>query len=305
MTKAAFHDGERAWHERFGIAERMAEIGPRAIRDFMPDQHRELFAELPFALLGLIDASGQPRAVLLAGPAGFIGSPDPRTLELRFAYASEPELIAQLEPGVAVGLLGIQPHTRRRNRANGFVASVADGALVVHVAQSFGNCPKYIVPREARFEPAASQAGRERNVGSATLSAAERHIVAAADTFFLASSASPSRTDQAPPYGADISHRGGPPGFVEVEDTAGGTVLRVPDYVGNYMFNTLGNLTNHPRAGLLFLDYDYGDVLALEADAAILTDPQAVERYPGAQRVLELRVRSHRLIRGSAPIRWA
>jgi predicted pyridoxine 5'-phosphate oxidase superfamily flavin-nucleotide-binding protein len=302
MAKPAFHAGERVWQEHTGVAERMAEIGPRVIREFMPDQHRELFGELPFALLGVIDALGQPHAVLLAGPAGFIRSPDARTLELRFAYASDPTLLAALAPGMVVGLLGIQPHTRRRNRANGFVVTIGQGVLVLEIAQSFGNCPKYITPREAHFEPRHEL--RVASEGGPKLPSLPRHIVASADTFFIASSASASRTEQAPPLGADISHRGGPPGFVAIEDGAECTVLLVPDYVGNFMFNTLGNLTAHPRAGLLFMDFDYGDVLALEADAAILSEPERIEPFPGAERLLELRVRSHRLLRASSPLRW-
>jgi len=294
MAAPAFHAGERVWHERHGIAERMAEIGPRAIRDFMPDQHRELFAELPFVLLGVVDPHGQPRAVLLAGPRGFIRSPDARTLELRFAYASEPALVRDLSPGVVLGLLGIQPHTRRRNRANGFVVSCTDGTLVIRVAQSFGNCPKYITQREAHFEPQSNAASRRVAAGGATLSEVAQKIVANADTFFIASAASGSRTEHAPPAGADISHRGGAPGFVQLEQSERGTVLLVPDYVGNYMFNTLGNLTVHPRAGLLFLDFDHGDVLSIEVDTSILSDPAR----------LELSVRAHRLERGSSPLRW-
>lgn len=304
MTAPAFHAGERLWHEQHGIAERMAEIGPRAIRDFMPDQHRELFTELPFTLLGVVDAHGQPRAVLLAGPQGFVRSPDARTLELRFAYASEPALVRHLSPGSVVGLLGIQPHTRRRNRANGAVVASGDGALVIRVAQSFGNCPKYITEREARFEPQSDAARRPLVVGGATLPAMAQHIVANADTFFIASAASGSPSEQAPPEGADISHRGGPPGFVHLEQTERGTVLLVPDYVGNYMFNTLGNLTVHPRAGLLFLDFDSGDVLSIEADASIIQEPSRVEAFSGAQRLLELRVRTHRVERGGSPLRW-
>jgi predicted pyridoxine 5'-phosphate oxidase superfamily flavin-nucleotide-binding protein len=304
MAVPAFHPGERLWHEQHGIAERMAEIGPRAIRDAMPDQHRELFAQLPFALLGVVDVHGQPHAVLLAGPQGFIRSPDARTLELRFAYASDPALVRELAPGAAVGLLGIQPHTRRRNRANGVVRTSEDGALVVHVEQSFGNCPKHITQRQARFEAQPDALRRAAAIGGATLSAAAQHIVASADTFFIASAASPSQVEQVPPEGADVSHRGGPPGFVHLEQTERGSVLLVPDYAGNYMFNTLGNLTVHPRAGLLFLDFDYGDVLSLEVDASIIQEPSRVEAFPGAQRLLELRVRAHRLERGGSPLRW-
>jgi len=56
------------------------------------------------------------------------------------------------------------------------------------------------------------------------------------------------------------SHRGGNPGFVEVLDER---TLRVPDYVGNGMFNTLGNFVSNPRAGLLFIDFEGGRTLQL------------------------------------------
>ena len=65
MTAPTFHAGERAVQERVGVAARMAEFGPRVIRDFMPDQHREFFAQLPFVIAGTKDAAGQPWA---AGP---------------------------------------------------------------------------------------------------------------------------------------------------------------------------------------------------------------------------------------------
>lgn len=303
MAKTAFHAGERAWHAQTGVAERMAEIGPRVIRDFMPDQHRELFGELPFALLGVVDAQGQPRAVLVAGPVGFIRSPDERTLQLDFAYASEPALLAELAPGMAVAVLGIQPHTRRRNRANGFVAAVHDRSLVLTISQSFGNCPKYITPREPHFTPRSDP--RPAIEGGRVLSALARSIVERADTFFIATAASASRSEQAPPLGADISHRGGPKGFVTIADGEQATTLLAADYVGNFMFNTLGNLTVHPRAGLLFMDFDYGDVLVLEVDAAIITDSERLEAFAGAERLLELRVRSQRLLRAASPLRWA
>ena len=87
-------------------------------------------------------------------------------------------------------------------------------------------------------------------------------MLEAADTFFIASTGGE--------YGVDVSHRGGPPGFVGVE----GATLTVPDYQGNRYFNTLGNLMLDPRAALLVVGFDSGDVLELRGRAEIVWDPQ-------------------------------
>jgi uncharacterized protein len=116
MNAPAFHEGERAAQSRVGAAvrERMAEIGPRVIRDFMPDQHREFFEQLPFIVAGTVDATGQPWASVLAQPPGFIHSPDARHLTLRAQPLPGDPLQQTLVEGAAIGLLGIEPHTRRR-----------------------------------------------------------------------------------------------------------------------------------------------------------------------------------------------
>ncbi|HET7525250.1 MAG TPA: pyridoxamine 5'-phosphate oxidase family protein, partial [Burkholderiaceae bacterium] len=77
-----YHRGERVLQRMTGMRERLAEVGPRMVRDHMPDQHRELFGKLPFVLVGSVDEHGQPHASLLAGPPGFVHAPDARTLAL-------------------------------------------------------------------------------------------------------------------------------------------------------------------------------------------------------------------------------
>lgn len=289
---ATFHAGERALQAEAGLAERMEEIGPKVIRDFMPEQHRELFEQLPFMLLGVVDTEGDPRAILLAGAPGFTHALDEHTLQLRYAWASDAEAIAELAAGHAVGLLGLQPHTRRRNRANGFLEEQRPGVLRVHVLQSFGNCPKYITPRKVRFE--ASSAASVLSVETQLLSPAAQAIVRSADTFFIASSAAPERVAVSAPYGVDISHRGGPAGFVTVTEEAGAQVLTFPDYQGNFFFNTLGNLAMHPRAGVLFVDFESRAVLALQTDVEIIGGAEGRE--------IRLRVRRGRLTRGAVPL---
>lgn len=82
--------------------------------------------------------------------------------------------------------------------------------------------------------------------------------ITAADTFFIGSAHVQA--------GTDASHRGGNPGFVQVHDSR---TLRWPDYAGNNLFNTLGNLNVEARAGLLFLDFEHGHTLQLTGSATV------------------------------------
>src|SRR5215468_712499 len=77
-----WHKGEIEAQSRVGTAEHMAEIGPKVIRDFMPDQHRLFMQQLPFIVVGSLDAQQRPWASILAGLPGFMSSPHPRRLEI-------------------------------------------------------------------------------------------------------------------------------------------------------------------------------------------------------------------------------
>jgi predicted pyridoxine 5'-phosphate oxidase superfamily flavin-nucleotide-binding protein len=160
-----------------------------------------------------------------------------------------------LKPGQPVGLLGIEFHTRRRNRANGLIAAVDSQGLRIAVQQSFGNCPKYIQLRELHHVPAGT-APTAPAVSFSGLDAEARKQISAADTFFVATSSG----------AIDISHRGGPQGFVDIY----GNTLTIPDFRGNRYFNTLGNILLEPRAALLFVDFSSGDLLHLQGRAEIL-----------------------------------
>ena len=300
MERATFHAGEQALQQRAGAFERMAEVGPRVIRSFMPDQHREFFAELPFVVLGTLDAQGQPWASVLAGPPGFARSPDPQRLRID-ALPSLPGL-SLLADGAPVAMLGIQPHTRRRNRMNGRVETLDSVGFAVRVGQSFGNCPKYIQPREALYEKPEAAAGEVQPLEG--LDARARELIAQADTFFIATAhpqAARGTDPAAAAFGVDVSHRGGPAGFVRLESES---TLVVPDYVGNSFFNTLGNLQLEPRCGLLFLDRGRGDLLYLACRASLQWDGPAVQAIAGAQRLLRLQVEQVLRAERALPLRW-
>jgi len=299
MTTETWHEGEIALQRMTGSRERLAEIGPRVIRDHMPDQHRELFAQLPFLLVGSVDAQGQPWASVLAGQPGFVASPDPRRLVVRAAPLAHDPLRETLAAGMPIGLLGIEPHTRRRNRLNGQVTLLDAKGFEVEVGQSFGNCPKYIQAREPEFAGVAGAAPVRR---LATLDAAARAIVECADTFFIASAHPQAGHGDAWAFGVDVSHRGGKPGFVRVD---GGAVLTAPDFIGNSFFNTLGNLAVNPRCGLLFVDFDSGDLLHVAATAQIVHDGAELEAFQGAQRLLRFHVVSVLHAPAALPLRWS
>ena len=302
LPPEAFHPGEQALQARVGVRERMAAVGAMVLRDHMPDQHRELFEKLPTLLLGALDDQGQPWATMLAGPPGFVHTPDTQRMQIVTAPDSRDPVLAHLAPGAAVGVLGLEPHTRRRNRMNGRVTAFGDDRLGVQVVQSFGNCPKYIQAREPGLRAALVAPGPAQWLGAGLDDAAIARVQRA-DTLFIASASAP-RPGAGQSEGVDVSHRGGEPGFVQVAHTPGGVVLSLPDYPGNQFFNTLGNLALHPLAGLLVVDYEEGGLLHIAAQAEVLWDSAARAAWPGAQRVLRLTVLRAQWRPQVLPWRW-
>ncbi len=298
-----FHAGEQQLHERLGLRELLAGQGARMIRDAMPEQHRDFFARLPTMWLGTLDAQGQPWATILSAAPGFAHSPDARQLRLDVLPAVDDPATEGLRPGADVALLGLEPHTRRRNRMNGTVQALDEGGFSVRVGQSFGNCPKYIQARLA--EQVQREPGPVQALG-ASLSAEALALVRGADTLFIASSSSARPASTGPDgAGVDISHRGGRPGFLGVRREGRGDRLILPDYAGNRLFNTLGNLLVWPRAGLLFIDWTRGDLLQLAAEAEVQHEGPALADYAGAQRLLHLRLLGGWWRPAALPLRWS
>lgn len=293
-----WHAGERQLQDHTGVAARMDLVGRKVIRDYMPDQHREFFAQLPFLVAGAVDAQGDPWAGILEGEPGFAASPDPHTLRIAAMPDTDDPLRAGLGPGKAVGLLGIELHTRRRNRMNGRIQAWDGKRFDVVVAQSFGNCPQYIQSRDFYFSRSPSLRFAAALPGQAGLDAAARALIAASDTFFVASYV--DREDGDGGRSVDVSHRGGKPGFVRVD----GDVLTIPDFSGNRFFNTLGNLVANPVAGLLFIDFERGDVLQLTGRAEVVLDGPEIAQFEGAERLWRVHVR--RVVRrpGALALRW-
>lgn len=284
-----WHAGEIALQATLGAVERMDEIGRKVIRDYMPDQHRDFFAQLPFAVFGSVDAEGRPWATLRAGEEGFMQSPQPQLLQLRLPPEPDDPAQAGLRDGAAIGMLGIELHTRRRNRLNGRLRALGGERFEIDVAESFGNCPKYIQQRDYRFERWPGEPSGVPPRRLPRLDALARDLVRRAATFFVA-----TYSGEGEAMRVDVSHRGGPSGFVELGSDGS---LLVPDFEGNRFFSTLGNILLNGKAGLVFPDFDSGGLLQMSGTARVILD--------GAERRWQFQPQQLVWREDALPLRWA
>lgn len=245
-----YHSGEIEAQQRAGVRDLAERVG-RIIGPTVPPAAANFLAARSFVVTATRGADGSVHASLLAGPRGFARTIGEGRIELRPESGHVDTVSADVESTGVLGLLAIDFSTRRRMRANGR-AHLRDGVIELETREVYSNCPQYIHERPDNVHPAAG--GDETTF---VLSAGQRAFIERADTFFIASAH--------PESGADASHRGGEPGFVRAEPTR----LTWPDYPGNNMFNTLGNLLADPRCGLLFVDFTTGATLRVEGRAKV------------------------------------
>ena len=253
-----FHEGELALQRATGERDIGARNG-RIIADRLIPNAVGFIARQEMAIAATIDGEGRPWCSALIGGPGSFTAPDLGRVALtRSAAWGDDPMWSNLESDPRIGLLFIELGSRKRYRVNGQVADTGVDPVAVEVAETMGNCPKYITRRHLvvgapRHDAVAPEVGSR-------LGDTERRIVAEADMCFVASAN--------PGGNLDASHRGGRPGFVQLR----GEQLWVPDYRGNSMFNTLGNLRVHPPAGLLFVDFTARETLQLTGTTAIELD---------------------------------
>lgn len=284
------HQGEHAVRRRAGLDDDPR--GSDVVGATVPEIAAAFLARQRMIVIGAADRDGAVWASLLTGPPGFATVPDDRSIAIHARPAPADPLSTAFETERDIGLLAIEPATRHRIRANG--KARRDGnRLVVHTEQVYANCPKYI---QSRTPDEDGVYGPRAAVTTGGLTADQRRWIATADTFFIAS--------HADGLGSDVSHRGGNPGFVTVTVT-GSRRLTWPDYVGNSMYMTLGNLDIDPRCGLLFLDWERGHLLHLTGRARVDWNPERAAAVPGARRVVDLDVDRVVQIDHASPQRWS
>ncbi|MFD6414854.1 pyridoxamine 5'-phosphate oxidase family protein [Streptomyces sp. NPDC060194] len=285
MAASDYHPGERAVQRRSGLLDSAASVA-RIVRNDVPDVAARFLADRPMLVVGAADGAGRMWASLLTGPPGFAAATGPTTVTVRAdPLPGDPlhQVLTDASGSVHVGMLAIDPGTRRRMRLNGTTRPAPQGFLV-DLDQVYANCPKYIQRRELpSFAPLLAPSAPRR--GQA-LDPGQLALVAAADTFFVATADRDGN--------ADASHRGGRPGFLRALSP---TRLRWPDYAGNAMFNTLGNIDVNPRTGLLLTDWTTGTTLQLSGTAAIDWD--------GGERAVDFTVEHAVETPHASPLRWS
>jgi uncharacterized protein len=271
-----FHSGEIEVQNRAGVRDIANDVG-EGILDFVPPDAAEFLSRRQMAVLGTVDSRGRVWASIVAGAPGFIEVVDAHTLRIDARPSSSDPLFANLVSGAHVGLFAPDFVTSRRVRVNGR-GEINSGKIYVQTQEVYGNCRRYMQERMfAGIRPIPPNG----NVAARTtaLSTSHNDLISHADTFFIA-------TDHRE-HGADVSHKGGNPGFVTVIDNRR---IAFPDYNGNSMFNTLGNLAVYPHAGLLFIDFDSGRTLQLSGDASIDWSPERAKTFRGAERIVDFQL---------------
>jgi len=282
-----YHAGERAVQTKAGVRDQAKQVG-KIVHNDIPDRAWGLLADQRFVVAGWRDRDGRVWASWLTGNAGFLSEGGGRLYVQTHPVDGDP-LSGALRDGMWMGLLVIDLHTRDRLRVNGRL-HVTDTGFAVEPDEVYPNCPKYIQQRSLRPSDETTSGSPIR---TAQLTTEQQAWIADADTFFIAS--------LHPETGADVSHRGGDPGFVEIVST---TRLAWPDYPGNNMFNTLGNIEAHPPVGLLFVDVEDGTVLQMTGAGRVIWDDERTEAYGPAERVVEVDISDVIEIPRGNSLRW-
>ncbi|GAB4584757.1 pyridoxamine 5'-phosphate oxidase family protein [Nocardia sp. IFM 10818] len=283
----AYHSGELAVQERMGQADIAQRVG-RMIRADIPAAAAEFLAAQPMVVVAAADAAERLWASPLTGPAGFARAVGERTIVVDALPVPGDPLAESLRAAGHLGMIALQPQRRRRMRVNG-VAEPTPAGLRITTDQVYSNCPKYISRRGIEEW---SDGGAVTVRRATELDPEQRRALGSADTFFIASAD--------PDGNADASHRGGNPGFLQVLSPSR---LRWPDYRGNSMFMTLGNIAADPRCGLLVLDWRTGATLQMTGTAEITWDEATFTT--GAQCSIDFTLTEVIEISGATPLRWS
>jgi predicted pyridoxine 5'-phosphate oxidase superfamily flavin-nucleotide-binding protein len=279
-----FHPGEVAVQERVG------EASGAAVYRSIPEIAADFLVTRPALVLAGRGEDGRMWATMLTGRPGFMQTPDPRVMVVDGLPRPDDPLAALVAHGGEVGSILWDHHGRMR--VNGVLEPRA-GGFAIHTVQVYSNCGRYIAERHP-VESAGNSAAPSPAIVTDRLTDAQMTTIREANTFFIGSSH--------PDGPADASHRGGNPGFVLADSAAS---LRWPDYNGNRMFMTLGNITLNPSVGLLFPNWDTGGLLQVSGRAAIDWNPAATAGMPGAERVVTFAVDAVRETAHALPTHWS
>ncbi len=285
MESSPFNEAERALQTRVGVRDKIELQGQRVIRGFLTEQHQQFFAMLPFIVISSLDSQQRQWTQFVCGNPGFIDTSDCKLVRIH-SLPTTFELVI----GAPIGILGIQLHTRRRNKVKGTVVAVGKDGFDVKVFQTCGNCPQYIFSREAEFVRDAKNAPSSQVLIQNELDDRAVDLISKSDFFFLG-------TVEADKRAAEVNHRGGKSGFVKVRTRR---ELIFPDFTGNFHFSSLGNISATGAASAIFVDTETSEPLLLTCKAEIDWDSELLKSFAGAERLVKLTILE--IARPSAPL---
>jgi predicted pyridoxine 5'-phosphate oxidase superfamily flavin-nucleotide-binding protein len=285
-----WHEGEILVQERAGVRQAAEELTGMYRGEVQPGMIGFL-AQQRFAVITTIDKQDRVWTSLVTGEPGMLAVPDLQTIRLDAALIETQLPTEHLLTNSKLGMLVIDLARRIRVRINGEAGVEPDGSILLSIKQTYGNCAQYI-QRRTVVAP-ASKWHEVDSIAGERLTASERDLIARSDTFFLGS--------VHPESGTDASHRGGLPGFVQIVSDQR---ISFPDYSGNNMFNTLGNIAVNPSVGLLFFDFESGRTLQLSGRASVDWDPVRAKQFKGAHRVIDIDISAVREIPEATSLRF-
>ncbi|KIJ64073.1 hypothetical protein HYDPIDRAFT_112603 [Hydnomerulius pinastri MD-312] len=314
-----WHPGEQAVQAIMRLPER---VSINAIVNKLPEQHRIFHStRLHYVPVTTLDRQGRPWASILCSAQGtpsFITSPIETTLNIEAHLWPGDPILTNLrkfendqtkDKALASGL-GLEPFTRRRNKFAGRVSRASfsgfDLSLELAVTQALGLCPKYINVRTLKPHPDVAPRLVHEQLH---LCDGDRlpddviNFIHGADTAFLATSyIAKSEDADTHPSRVGTNHRGGRPGFVRVRPGDGRTIV-LPNYAGNRMMNSLGNIYITPLAGLVFPSFSTGSILYVSGTAETLFGAAARKLMPHVNVVTTIYVTGFSFVENALPIR--
>ncbi|QDS72105.1 hypothetical protein FKW77_003540 [Venturia effusa] len=302
-----WHPGEQLMHKMTNVPEY---DNPTSYA--LTPQAAYMLQSAPLLAIGTLDSDLRPWVALWGGESGFAkplggGLVGVRAdIDARYDPVVEAfipktkrkdgEVVRSEGEGNIFAGLTINLMTRKRVKIAGRMIAGAVGEedemgngeiqAAVRIEQSLGNCPKYLNHKDIRPAPMHS----ELVSTSLKLTSEGIALLAKADLFFISSSQ--ENKDM------DTNHRGGPPGFVRVvSNNEDGAEIIYPEYSGNRLYQTLGNLVVTPRAGLVIPDFETGDVLYLTGDTEVLVGKDAEAMLPRSNLAVKIKITGARFVK--------
>ncbi|KKK15833.1 hypothetical protein ARAM_004545 [Aspergillus rambellii] len=264
-----------------------------------------MMKQSPLLAIGALDKEGRPWSSVWGGEEGFATPTSMSSFDVRTPVGETYDPVVEsllLDPahnsGKLVSFLAIDLENRQRVKLYGkLTAGSLDilgedehiqagiAHLAVHVDGSLGNCPKYLNAKHILPAPPDPKLISE----NAQLPSEAIRLLHRADCLFISSSH--GNEDM------DTNIRGGPPGFVRViSNEPSGAVFVYPEYSGNRLYQTLGNLQTNPLAGYVFPDFETGNALFVTGKAEILIGKDAASVLPHSNLAVRVTTTASRFV---------